>query len=54
MIGTVTVIGIFSSFCALLRCSAIMVPSQNDIMDVWSFMWYVSYQTEVLHLAAAA
>ena len=32
MVGTVTVIGIFSSFCALLRFSAVTAPSWNEIL----------------------
>jgi hypothetical protein len=31
VVGTVTVIGIFSCFCSVIRFLAIMVPSLNDI-----------------------
>jgi hypothetical protein len=31
VVGTLTVIGTFSFFCASVRCSAIMAPSLNDI-----------------------
>ena len=43
-VDTVTVIGFFSFFRAVIRLSAIMVPSLSDIgfVDVWSFMWYLS------------
>ena len=41
MVGTVTVIGIFLSFCALLRFSAVMVPSRNEILTLGCLVFHV-------------
>jgi len=41
VVGTVTVIGILSSFCAILRFSAVMAPSRNEILTHGCLVFHV-------------
>ena len=52
MVGTATVIGIFSCFCSVVRFSAIMAPSLNDIWIHGCLVLHVPELPAVLCLAS--
>jgi len=57
VVGTVTVIGTFSFFCALIRCPAIKAPSLNDIRIHGCLVFHVVLElpnaSTLLNVAAA-